>query len=227
MGRSATTKGDGGLALDLEVRIRTDGRVSLDYIMRVLWETQGREPGHGIQEGAFEDLAAEVSGVDLAEFFRTSLRSTVDPPVGILLAQFGVRLNLRAAEGASDAGGTAGERASRPRPWLGLRTRPAQGRLRVTHVADGGPGQDAGLAAVDEIVALQGIRADPDSFDSLLDLLTIGRPVEIHVFRRDELLRLSVIATDPPRDTCYLTLDEQASEPALARRQQWLAAPRA
>ena len=58
------------LALDLEVRLRTDGRVSLDDIMRVLWETQGREPGHGLPEGAFEDLAAEVAGVDLAEFFR-------------------------------------------------------------------------------------------------------------------------------------------------------------
>ena len=49
----------------------------------------------------------------------------------------------------------------------------------------------------------------------------------MHVFRRDELLRLSLIAADPPKDTCYLTLDEQASEPALARRQQWLAEPRA
>ncbi len=214
------------LALDLEVRLRTDGRVSLDDVMRVLWETQGRAPGHGLAEGAFEDLAAEVAGLDLAEFFQASVRSTVDPPVGILLAQFGIRLTMRCTEGPGDAGGTPGQRAGRPRPWLGLRTRVSQGRLRVIHVADGSPAQAVGVAADDEIVALQGIRADADAFDGLVDRLAIGEPAEMHVFRRDELQVLIVTAAEPPKDTCYLTLDEQAPEVAQARRRQWLGAPR-
>jgi predicted metalloprotease with PDZ domain len=98
------------LALDLDVRLRTDGRISLDDIMRVLWENHGREPGHPMQEGVFEDLAAEVSGLDLAEFFAHSVRSTVDPPVGILLAQFGSppqHARRRGHERCRRQGGTA------------------------------------------------------------------------------------------------------------------------
>jgi predicted metalloprotease with PDZ domain len=214
------------LALDLDVRLRTEGRVSLDDIMRVLWENHGRESGVPMQEGAFEDLAAEVSGLDLVEFFAHSLRSTVDPPVGILLAQFGVRLNMRAAEGTSDAGGRPGQRPSRPQPWLGIRTRAVHGRLRVTQVVDGGPAQQAGLAAHDEIVAVQGIRADAESFDGLVDRLNIAQPAELQIFRRDELLRLTLTVAEPPRDTCYLSIDEQASDAAVTRRQRWLASAR-
>lgn len=213
------------LALDLEIRLRTEGRVSLDDVMRVLWRTHGRDGGPGLPEGAFEELAAEVSGLDLGEFFQNGLRSTLDPPVGILLAQFGVRLNMRPAESAADAGGAPGQRESRPRPWLGLRTRAVQGRLRVTHVLDGGPAQAVGIAADDEILAVDGIRADADGFEALTDRLAVGTAVELHLFRRDELLRLAITPQAPPRDTCYLTLDPGASPAALARRAQWLARP--
>ncbi|MCL4778539.1 MAG: PDZ domain-containing protein [Gammaproteobacteria bacterium] len=212
------------LALDLEVRLRSSGRVSLDDIMRVLWDSHGRR-GQPLQEGAFEELAAEVSGLDLSEFFRTSLRSTVDPPVGILLAQFGVRLQLRCAEGAGDAGGTPGQRAGRPRPWLGLRTRALNGRCRVSHVIDGGPAQAAGLLADDELVALNGLRLDADGFDSAIDSLATGQPVVLHVFRRDELLQITLQVVDAPKDSCYLAFDADAGEAALMRRQAWLGNP--
>ena len=213
------------LALDLEIRLRTEGRVSLDDVMRMLWRTHGRDQGPGLSDGVFEELAAEVTGLDLGVFFHNALRSTVDPPVGILLAQFGVRFNLRAAESATDAGGTPGRRPDRLRPWLGLRSRTVQGRVRVTHVLEGGPAQLAGLAADDEIVAAQGIRADAEVFEVLTDRMIIGQAVELHVFRRDELLRLTITPLEPPRDTCYLAVDPQASAAAALRRAQWLQVP--
>lgn len=213
------------LALDLETRLRTEGRVSLDDIMRALWQAYGAGGNHGMTEGSFEELAAEVSGADLGDFFRNALRGTRDPPIGILLAQFGVRLNFRAARGETDPGGAAGRDADEHRPWLGLRIRNAHGRVRVKHVLDGGPAQQAGVAAEDEIVAIHGIRSDPDSFAALVERLTIGSPTAVHLFRRDELLRIELTPAAPPRDTCFLTLDEQASVEAQSRRAQWLATP--
>jgi predicted metalloprotease with PDZ domain len=210
------------LALDLEIRLRSEGRRSLDDVMRLLWQTYGREGGQALPEGAFEELAAEVTGLDLGEFFRQNVRGTVDPPVGILLAQFGVRLHLRPAESDTDSGGTPGRREDRPRPWLGIRTRGSQGRLRITHVLDGGPAQQAGLMADDEIVAVSGWRVDPETFSPLLGRLAIGQPVELHVFRRDELLPFALHTAEPPKDTCYLTVDENAADGALARRRSWL-----
>lgn len=210
------------LALDLEIRLRSGGRVSLDDVMSVLWRTHGRDGGSPLAEGAFEDLAAEVAGFDLGEFFRSAVRSTVDPPVGILLAQFGVRLSLRPAEGGGDQGGTPGQRANRPRPWLGLRTRAVAGRTRVSHVLDGGPAQSAGICAEDEIVAIAGLRADAETFEGLVDRLAPGRAVSLHLFRRDELVTVTLTPAEPPRDTCHLALDEQAPDAVSARRRQWL-----
>lgn len=215
------------LALDLETRLRTQGRVSLDDIMRVLWQTHGGDTSHGVADGVFEELASEITGLDLAEFFRTILRTTRDPPVGILLAQFGVRLHLRPASSQADPGGTAGRESDLRRPWLGIRTRNVQGRLRVTHVLDGGPAQNAGISAHDEIVAVQGIRSDADSFGTLVEHLSVGQSANVHLFRRDELLLVELTPVEPPRDTCYLTLDEQASIEALQRRRQWLMSPQA
>jgi predicted metalloprotease with PDZ domain len=210
------------LALDLEVRLRSGGRASLDDIMRVLWRTHGGNAAAPLAEGAFEELAAEVAGFDLAEFFRQALRSTTDPPVGILLAQFGVRLNLRPTESAGDAGGTPAQRSGRTRPWLGIRTRAVAGRLRVSHVLDGGPAQESGVLADDEIVAIAGLRVDADGFDARLERLACGSAVELHVFRRDELLRLTLTPTDPPNDTCFLTLDPEAPAAIAERRRLWL-----
>lgn len=212
------------LALDLEVRLRTAGRVSLDDIMRVLWNVHGRDD-RPLPEGAFEELAAEVTGLDLSEFFRVSLRTTVDPPLGILLAQFGVRLHMRQAEGVADAGGVAGKRNSRSRPWLGLRSRVVNGRPRVSHILDGGPAQAAGVAVEDELVAMNGLRLDAEALSALGDTLAVGEVVELHVFRRDELLHLPLVVAEAPKDSCYLVFDAEAGEPAVARRRAWLAAP--
>jgi predicted metalloprotease with PDZ domain len=193
--------------------------------MRFIWETHGRDPGPSLQEGAFEELAAEVTGLDLAEFFRHNVRGTIDPPVGILLAQFGIRLHMRCADGHADAGGSPSQRSGPPVPWLGIRCRVVNGRTRVTHVLDGGPAQAAGIAADDEIVAVRGVRVELDGLEAQLERLNSGQPADIHLFRRDELLQVTVVPAPPPKDTCYLTLDDQASGPALARRRQWLSAP--
>lgn len=214
------------LALDLEVRLRTAGRVSLDDIMRVLWKTHGRD-GSPLPEGAFEELAAQVTGLDLGEFFHASLRSTIDPPVGILLAQFGVRLHMRCTEGGGDAGGTPGTRGDQPQPWLGLRTRAANGRLHVSHVLEDGPAQRAGICAGDELLAIDGLRLDAGTLDATIMGLGIGRMVDVHVFRRDELLQLGLEVGAAPRDSCYLSLDDGAGEAAAARRRAWLGVPNA
>jgi predicted metalloprotease with PDZ domain len=210
------------LALDLEIRLRTEGKRSLDDVMRVLWQTHGRDGGQPLPEGAFEELAGEVSGLDLGDFFRQNVRSTVDPPVGILLAQFGVRLQFRPAESEADAGGVPGQRENRPRPWLGIRTRAVEGRLRVTHVIEGGPAQRAGLHAEDEVLALNGWRVDAESFPQWLDRQAVGDRIELHLFRDDSLVQAVLQVAEAPRDTCYLAIDENAADSALARRRAWL-----
>jgi predicted metalloprotease with PDZ domain len=213
------------LALDLEIRLRSGGAHSLDDVMRALWNEYGADGSAGLPEGAFEQLAREVTGVDLDAFFQQALRTTVDPPVGVLLAQFGVRLHFRAAESASDAGGTRGRSEDRERPWLGLKLRADSGQARITYVQDGGPAQLAGLSPGDELVAIDGRRVTPDTYAACVARLVPEQPVLLHIFRDDEWLALEARPAPAPRDTCYLAFDPEADAGARARRDAWLASP--
>ncbi|MDH5254701.1 MAG: PDZ domain-containing protein [Gammaproteobacteria bacterium] len=213
------------LALDLELRSRTAGTCSLDAVMRTLWQEYGADDSPGLPEGQFERLAASLSGLDLEPFFRQALRTTIDPPLGILLAQFGVRLHMRGAESDGDAGGVRGRREERPRPWLGIRVQMADGRVRLSHVAADSPAQQAGLAAGDELLALGGRRVTPENWEASIDRLIAGDEVQCHVFRDQQLLPLSCSPVPAPRDTCYLSLDPEADAHTVARRNAWLGMP--
>lgn len=210
------------LALDLELRSRTAGTCSLDAVMRTLWQEYGADDSPGLPEGRFEQLAENLSGLDLEVFFGQALRTTIDPPVGILLAQFGIRLHMRSPESEADAGGIRGRREERPRAWLGLKVEMADGRVRVSHVAADGPGQLAGIAAGDELLALAARRVAADNWETTLDRLVPGVDLVCHLFRNHQLVQVVCQPVLAPRDTCYLTLDAEADDAVVARRNAWL-----
>ncbi|MAF83797.1 MAG: peptidase M61 [Chromatiales bacterium] len=210
------------LALDLELRLKTRGAFTLDDAMRALWQKYGVETSQGLPDRAFEQLVEQQSGLDLGEFFNQALRTTIDPPVGILLAQFGVRLHMRTAESDTDAGGTAGAPGREPLPWLGFRTRANGDRLSIKYVTSSGCAAVAGLAAYDELVSLNGSRVTKMNWLKLLERIQADQKVEICVFRHDELRRFIVTAEMSPRDTCYLSLESDVDADVARRRCDWL-----
>jgi len=210
------------LALDLELRLKSGGECSLADVMRALWQKFGEDSSHGLPEGGFERLAEEVSGLNLSDFFKQALRSTVDPPVGILLAQFGIRLKMRARESESDVGGSRGKHRERPTAWLGFRTVKHGDRSLVKTVINDGPAVKSGLSANDELVALNGCRVTAGNYSALIERIDAGQSIDIDVFRRDELLRVTVVAAASPRDICFLTIEADADEATLQRRRDWL-----
>ena len=94
------------LALDLTMRRDSGGKTSLDDVLRELWKRYGAR-AIGVPEDGFEALAVEIGGADLRRFFDAAIRGTQDLPLPELLADFGVSLELRAATGPDDKGGTA------------------------------------------------------------------------------------------------------------------------
>lgn len=210
------------LALDLTLRRDTEGRASLDDVMRALFEQHGMT-GVGVPEDGVERVAEAVSGLDLKGFFDEALRGTGDAlwdRLTALLLEFGVQAHLRARAGAKDRGGTK-PKANGDRPFprgdLGLVTN--SGKVRA--VRTDSPAMQAGLSAGDTLVALDGIKAGNDLMDRIAKKAP-GTMVTLHVFRRDELLELAATVGEAPADTVYLTLDPDASAEAVARREAWL-----
>jgi predicted metalloprotease with PDZ domain len=213
-------------ALDLKLRAETLGRVTLDDVMRALWEHYGKD-GAGVPEDGIETAAQEVSGLNLRPFFDALVRGTEDPPLDALLAEFGVQWHLRPAESREDKGGKPAARPEEKlarRPALGVRLAGDTAEARLANVLDGGTAQQTGLAAGDVIVAVDSLRATAANLEALVDACPPGATVVIHAFRRDELMRFEATLKPAPRDTCFLTLNPEVDEATRRRRDAWLGA---
>jgi predicted metalloprotease with PDZ domain len=208
------------LCLDLLIRDKTRGRKSLDDVMRTLWLRHGRT-GIGVDEEELEQLTEEVTGLKLRRHFDDWLRSTRELPLEDLLATHGVDMDLRPAESSSDKGGKpAASKDAAPRAALGVRARAEGKDLVVTHVLDGGAAVEAGLAAGDVLIAIDGMRPGQGGLDAALAKRRPGDRLTVHAFRRDELMTFDVRTKRAPADTCALTESSGGSRRRLLER--WL-----
>ena len=202
-----------GLALDLAIRAASNGRRSLDDVMRLLWQrwkTQG-EDYRGVGEDEFIALAEEATGLALATLVDEWTRGTRDPDFAQLLAPFGVEVT---EQPALDSPSFA---------LLGVRTAASGPDCRLAHVLDGGPAQAAGLSGHDVLIALDGLRVTPVSLDKLLLRYSPGDTVQMLAFRRDELMAFDVTLASAAPLKFSLTVDRRASAAAARMRARWLA----
>jgi predicted metalloprotease with PDZ domain len=200
-----------GLALDLTIRSETDGKKSLDDVMRALWRRYGRDfysgaGGTGVTESDAEALFDEVAGFKLKRFIDRYIHGTDELPLAQLLAPFGV-------ECADDR--------NKLKPGLGIRTTREGNDCKVANVYEGGAAHRAGISAGDILIALGGLRITAANLDTLLSRYRVGDAITLHGFRRDEMMMFNAaLASD---DTPQTTLIAQ-SKPAVAarRRAAWL-----
>ncbi len=172
-----------GLALDLTIRAKTGGKRSLDDVMRALWQKFGRDFYNGKPRGVtpeeVEALFDSVAGFKLKAFFDKYIKGTEDVPLAKLLPQFGVSYKDE-------------RKSSKPSMDVNLGRDGADCKLSAVH--DGGAAQKAGLSANDLLVAIDGLRVtgNPANVDALLARYKVGDTVQVHAFRRDELMAFDV-----------------------------------
>jgi predicted metalloprotease with PDZ domain len=220
------------LALDFTIRRDTQGARSLDDLMRALWVRHGRT-GLGVSERGVERLAAEVTGLDLDDFFEQALDSTEDLDLRGLLLTVGVEMHLRPAKGPKDLGGWVERFDADPKVQgetlsLAVRLRPGGPEAVIQHVLSGGAGERAGLAPGDTVVAVDGLRATAENFERLVAQSAdasegqVGGDLRLHVFRRDELLELRARPLPAAADTCELRWAAPVPADVARARSLWL-----
>ncbi len=189
-----------GLGLDLTIRAKTDGKRSLDDIMRALWQKFGRDfyngKARGVTPEEVEALFDNVAGFKLKSFFDKYIRGTDDVPLAKLLPQFGVAYKDE-------------RKASKPSLDVNIGRDGADCKLSAVH--DGGAAQKAGLSANDLLVAIDGLRVSgsPPNVDGLLSRYKVGETVQVHAFRRDELLSFDVVLQGDRVPAITLAVEQQ------------------
>lgn len=189
------------LALDLTLRSKTSGAISLDDIMRTLWRRYGNT-GIGVGEEDIRLIADECSGLNLKRFFSAAVHGTGELPLKKLLAPFGLKLEWVPAK----------------TPSLGIKTVDEGGQVKLATVYDGSAAQLAGLSAGDILLAINGLRVTSSNIDKLLTRYQAGDTVKVHAFRRDELMEFRGRLDRPPADTARLVADAGSN----SLRRGWL-----
>jgi predicted metalloprotease with PDZ domain len=199
------------LYLDLLIREQTKDKRSLDDFMRLLWERFGRDFYKGKPQGITAEqipaLLKEATGCLLHKPLATATESTADLPLASLLAKFGVQWTAR---------------VERPFPSLGIRTKIAGGECVIATCFSGEAAHRAGLSAGDALVALDGLRIGSSNLEQLLSRYAAGATVDLHAFRRDELMRFAVTLDEPRPHQITLSMAPDANAATKRARQSWL-----
>ncbi len=202
-----------GWALDLTIRRATNGRRSLDEVMRRLWTRYGSK-GRPYPGGAVERVASEVARRSLASFFDRFVRGVETPPFGRLLRPFGLSLREVPEKDAD------GEKPPRPRRAadFGWKTKRENGRLLVVEVYAGRAAFEAGVSAGDEVVAVSGVRADEEELKRIERDAAPGLRVAVAAFRRRRLLTIPVVLGARRAATLEVVPEEKPSREAARLR---------
>ncbi|MGB7756741.1 MAG: PDZ domain-containing protein [Salinisphaera sp.] len=198
------------LGLDLKMRLESEGRVSLDTVMQAAWQRYGRDD-RPVPENALASLAAEISGLDLCDFFEFHLETTADAPWADYLGDFGIRA---LAEPATDD-------VSIVRGRMGLVLSEGSGPARIVNVLDDGPAQAVGISPDDRMIAFDGIEVGRELARQLARY-PAGAALRVHLFRGDQLLVREMRLAGDAAPEWHLSIDETADEAAHARRAAWL-----
>ncbi|MCG8086540.1 MAG: PDZ domain-containing protein [Candidatus Thiodiazotropha taylori] len=211
------------LLLDLTIRLQSNGRFSLDQVMREMWLRYGKQ-GKGVPENGIEKVVADVTSLDLQSLFDLGLRSTAELPLTDCLSEFGVAMKLLPAKSSDDKGGVLGDKEREQQSYTGIGAKwtSKNSGIKVQQVFDGGAAQNAGISAGDEIVAVDGLRMSAKQFENYILDTDADDQIEVHLFRRDQLMSLVLQPQQAAFDTCYFDLTEPSDEAVKQRQSDWL-----
>jgi predicted metalloprotease with PDZ domain len=204
-----------GMVLDLLIRGKTNGRASLDDVMRRMYEEfYLKSPnatyylrGRGYQNEDFERVTSEVAGTDMSDFFKRYVRGVESPPYEEAFAQVGLRL----------------VREPRQPVVVGISTdENDKTNFTIARVRPDSPAADAGLEVGDKILFFGGLKLTPTNFLKLVGRHKPGDRVALIVQRGTRSIQTSVTLGEP--QILNYRIEEMKDAPAEAKalRVAWL-----
>ena len=198
-----------GFLLDARIRRLTNGARSLDDVMRAAYARYSG--GRGFTPDQFREVAEQVAGMSLADFWNAWVKGTEDLVYSDALTTFGLRFGAASGSG----------RAS-----LGVATRNDSGRLIVTPAPRdaGATAAPAGLLPDDEILAINERRVPADQLRRRLDEYAPGERVSVLIARRSQLQRVDLVLGNEAPSSWQIEVDPAATDTQRTRLTTWLPA---
>ncbi len=238
------------LLIDLEMRKRSQGKASLDDVMRTLYERFPLASGVGYTTDDLQRIIEELSGADFSDIFKRYVRAAEPLDFESAFQSVGVQLVFRsggaaasgrgsrspppaAAAGDSDdndeddtqADGAATQRQPM-RAYLGLNLTDGSGatagRTTVTSILSDSPAFTSGILVGDEILAIDGRRITAGTLDARLRTCKPGQTITVTYFRREQLRTAEITLAAKPDGRWTLRKVRNPTDEQKAEYQAWL-----
>lgn len=204
-----------GIVLDLLLRGKTNGKASLDDVMRRMYDDfYVKSPnatyylrGRGYRNEDFEQMVSQVAGSDMGDFFKRYVRGVEKLPYEEAFAQVGLRFVSQARTPVTL--GLAGDENEKI-------------LFKVANIRPGSPAADAGLQVGDVITTFGGTRLTVNNFLKTIARYKPGDRVQLSVTRGGRPLTMVVVLTAPQLFDYRIEENPNASAEARALRIAWL-----
>jgi predicted metalloprotease with PDZ domain len=196
--------------LDLELRARTDNRVSMDTLMV---EMVSRFPlsSPGFATSDLIDVASSLTGSRFDVFFDRYIRLTDPLPLEERVSVLGLKL-------CNEPVGT--------KAYTGLITVNQNSQTMVRYVLSDGPAYSAGVLSGDEIVALNGRRYEAAEMTTHVETqLRPGDNIQLEIIRRGRQRMIEFPVAAASRGRWQLSRIDNPSDAQKSAYASWLQQP--
>jgi len=217
-----------GWMLDIEIRQRTNGRKSMDDVMRGLFQDYAQR-GAGFPDADLKGVFEKVAGADLTDFFDRYVKGTSEIDFEHYLQAAGLHLDRTYEANQAEANIALPEPEQKATSrtasgTLGLTTRVSGDRVFVASVPAGTAASQGDISAGDEIVAIDGRRIDAGNQKRRLESLVPGQRVTLTFFRREKLMDVNLVAGLKPPDKYAIKTMKEASPAQRELYRAWIRA---
>jgi len=185
------------MMLDLTIRTASNGSKSLDDVMRHLY-TGFYKKGRNYTPEDYQKVSEMMAGKSLDDFFSKYVRREGEIDYSSIFAGIGVKVDAA--------------QSNKNKAYLGADTAEDGGRLTIRSVPAGTPAYDQGLNTGDQIVAIDGYRANTQFLQSYLGEKKPNDTVRLTIFRLDKLREVNFVLGSNGRSDYSLSPVDAPSE---------------
>lgn len=193
------------LGLDILLRQQSNGEVSLDSLMQLLWTEYGIQE-RGTPDNVIQTLCKLHFNIDVSDYLNAVVYGTDDVALDTLVPLIGAEFNTRARTSNDDKGGTNSNPVIKHQ--LGATVKAAPVGVTVVQVFEGLASMQAGILLSDNIIALDGNIINTSKLQRLLDT-AVSDTVVLSVIRDGKLLSIDLPVVRARKDMAYFTITDK------------------
>ena len=188
--------------LDIDIRRNTDGDVSLDDIIKYIWENYKFD---GLEDDTVKLVIEELTMLDYSDFFNSYVYGVKELPLSDSFHYVGVECTFKHSGLSS----------------FGISTKESNGSSIVTHVFDSTSSQLGGLYVGDIIVTIDKLKVDFKDLEDCVGSKSVGDTIAVGFLRDDTLGEMIIKIIETDKTFCELSIQDKLDPETKNRQRRW------